>query len=233
MKKIILFTLFFIASMSIFAQKTYKQYALSYLIKDVKSKKTGSKEAQAAQMMENSIMKTFVKDGKTKTTMSMMQGMMKIQIFMDNKTKAANLYMDMMGQKMDMTDTSSFKQKKKQSNVEKPTIVATGKKKKILGFDCLEYMSTVKSKDVELKTTYYVTNQIAAEKPSFEDNAQMPMMPSMEGIDGFPLEFTIDSKDMTMTFEATEFKEDVDAKELELPKGYKKVDMSKMGKMGF
>ncbi len=237
MKKSTLIVLFLAFASQFFAQKTLTELSVTYTIKDVKIK-GGGKNAMAGKAMENSNIQINSKNGQSKMNMDMMNGMIKMQMFMNSKTNSSNMFMSMMGQNIEMVGIDSIQKHQKAnpdtSKLKTSKPVATGKKKKILDYDCDEYVTTSITKGKKSTTSMYVTKAIKADKSVFENSDQMQMLPSMSGggsIEGFPLEMSIDSDEMTMTMQATAIEDEVEDKEFIMPTGYKKVNVKDMGKM--
>jgi hypothetical protein len=237
MKKSTLIVLFLAFASQIFAQKAMSELSVIYTITAVKVK-GGGKNAMAGKAMENSSISITSKNSQSKMTMDMMNGMMKMQMFTNKKTNSSNMFMSMMGQNIEMIGMDSI-QKAQKAQVDTVKIkaakpVATGKKKKILDYDCDEYVTTSVTKGKKSTTLVYITKAIKADKSIFENSEQMQLLPSMagsEGMDGFPLEMTIETDEMQMTMEATSVEDEVEDKEFIMPTGYKKVNAKDMAKM--
>ena len=234
MKKILSTLSFLLLVNIIFAQKELKEGSYTYKFSDVKSKK-GGKEAAATKMMNGTEMTMYFTEGKQKMNMNMMNGMMKFQMFMNPKEKSMRTFMDMMGQKMEMTGMDSTyrsnleKVKKDTQKAEKPK--ATGKTKEILGYKCEEYIVTQDVKGKLTTSTMYITKEFKINRDVWKaagNNTMMPATPDGSDFDGFPMEIIVDSAEMSMTMSVSKIEEKVEKGTFDIPEGYQKMDINQM-----
>jgi Domain of unknown function (DUF4412) len=216
----------------VFAQKTLKEGTVTYGISDVNVK--NGKNASAAKMMNSSEITMFFAENKQKVSMTMMNGMLKTQMFMNPKEKTMRSFMDMMGRQVEMVGLdSSYRY-----GIEHPTKTtdkaqepkATGKSKTILGYKCDEYIVKSKSKDKEMTTSMYVTKELMIDKELWKGNSGSSMMPIPDAseLNGTPMEINMETEEMSMKMTITKIEEKVDRKEFIAPEGYKKMDINSM-----
>jgi hypothetical protein len=239
MKKIISILVFSFISMITFAQKEIKEMHVVYSIADIEVKDDSKSAAKKA--MKGTEIEIYYADGKQKMNMEMMMGLMKMQFFFDPKAKTCNMFMDVMGQKTEMTDMDSTYRysiehrdeiAKKSKPMSPPK--ATGVKKEILKYNCEEYL--VKGDEKMKSIRFFVAKDLKIDKSIWEasKNSNMGIMPDGSVVDGFPLEMIMESEEMTMTLRATKFETKVDQKEFVKPEGYTKKSSKNMkGRMGF
>ncbi len=107
----------------------------------------------------------------------------------------------------------------KASEEEKPDINLTGKTKTIAGFECKEAIITSDEGNV----TVYFTDQIKPNRISKDFDM---------GINGFPLEFTINASGMLMKISATDVKKSTNVDfSMTIPEGYQKMNADQMKSM--
>ena len=230
MKKLLSVLSFLLVTNFIFAQKTLKEGAITYAISDVKAK---GKNAMASQMLNGIIMTMYFNESQQKINMNMMNGMMKMQMFTNPKEKTMRSFMDMMGQKMEMTGIdSTYKYglehpAKVDSTAEKAK--ATGKTKEILGYKCDEYVVKSMVKEKEINGYIYVTKDLIVDKALWR-NKEVGMIPMLDGsqVPGFPMEMGMETAEMSLKMTVTKIDEKIDSKEFIIPEGYKKMDAKSM-----
>ena len=234
MKKLLSTLSFLLLVNIIFAQKELKEGSYTYKFSDVKSKK-GGKEATASKMMNGTEMTMYFTEEKQKVNMNMMNGMMKMQMFMNPKEKSMRTFMSMMGQNMEMTGMDSIyrsnleKAKKDTQKAEKPK--ATGKTKEILGYKCEEYIVTQDIKGKPTTSTMYITKEFKINRDVWKaagNNTMMPATPDGSDFDGFPMEIIVDSAEITMTMSVSKIEEKIEKGTFDIPEGYQKMDINQM-----
>jgi len=227
MKKLIQFSLiafFAFVSVSVFAQKDITDGKVQYEITQLDS------DNPQAAMLKGTLISMFFKGDKQKMDIAMMGGMMRVQTIMDQKTpENSTVLMDMMGQKIHISDVGDeFKDKMGAGMMmpgkdgEKPEFdVAYNKKEKkeIAGYKCRQAVLTPKEGPA---VTMYVTDKI---NPS---NSQFKEM--FEELNGFPLQISFKAEGVAVTLTATEVKPDVDAANFAVPEGYQKMTMEEFSK---
>lgn len=114
-------------------------------------------------------------------------GMGNMVIISDGKSGDTYTLMDMMGEKyaLKMTDAdmSTFKE---MSDAGKPDVSLEKGKKKIAGFECKKAVITTTVEGKKQKSEVWYTDEISAPASAFKDK--------IEGIPGFPLEFSYKAK---------------------------------------
>ncbi len=184
-------------------------------------------EGSMASMMTGSSMDLYFTTNYVKLIANLMNGMVKMDVRMDNKKNSGIMLMDMMGQKkvveMDEEQMNNSKPKN-----QKPTeVVYTKKFKKIAGYKCQEALVTVEGMDEP--AIVYVTEKI---KPN---NLGDVSMMQFTGLKGFPLSWKIEQQGMVINMVATKVsldKLDKDTFDMTIPEGYEKMDIDDLKGMG-
>ncbi len=225
MKKILLsITLLALLATTAFAQKKIKDNAyIKYELKDVKS--NDPQAAQMVMMMKGSIMEMYLSPTESRTVMNMMGGMMVMDNYNNSKTDENMNLMNMMGQKIKIVPSEKDEAKKEDKKEKKSLDFKYDKKKtkEIAGYKCY-YATTTQG---EVKTELYITDKIVL-KPLQGSN-----MVNMNGLAGYPLEFTVTQPQMTMTFTALEVDGKLAKDAFEISdEGYKEMPADQLGSMG-
>ncbi|MCB0605681.1 MAG: DUF4412 domain-containing protein [Saprospiraceae bacterium] len=180
--------------------------------------------AEMQQQMDASLksmkMETYASPDKVRTDVNMMGGMVMMSTFSYPDKEDFIMYMDLMGSKTKVVPTAEEIKKitedaNKKSGDYKITKVS-GETKTILGFQCQKY--NISSPDMQL--TMYLTPEIKIKANKIQ---------GMEGLklDGYPLEYTINTMGAKMTFTAEKFEKTFDASKLNPPSGnYKEVNFT-------
>lgn len=184
-------------------------------------------EGSMASMMTGSSMDLYFNTNYVKLIANLMNGMVKMDVRMDNNKNSGIMLMDMMGQKkvveMDEEQMNNSKPKN-----QKPTeVVYTKKFKKIAGYKCQEALVTVEGMDEP--AIVYVTEKI---KPN---NLGDVSMMQFTGLKGFPLSWKIEQQGMVINMVATKVsldKLDKDTFDMTIPEGYEKMDIDDLKGMG-
>ncbi len=223
MKKLLLsFTILCFLGTTAFAQKKISnEVKVQYEITEVKSA-----DAMAG-MMKGSTMDMTVTKEKNRVDMNMMSGMVKMTILSDTKKDEGVMYMSMMGNKMKIPMTSEDMENARKEQEAKPKQTFEYNKKdtkKIAGYKC--YLATSTTEDGS-KISYYITDKIKVTAANSMAGV------STDGLEGFPLEFTIDNAGTTMTFSAQEVLDKVSKKDFEFDdSGYEEMTMEELEEMG-
>jgi hypothetical protein len=227
-----LLTLVFIASTYFlsFAQKSLSEGKIVMEISNVTSE--DPQTAQMLEMMKGSQTEiNFGKDGYSTKT-SIMGGMVEVKTFTNTGSKQFDMLMDMMGQKMWIASNTDEMAKDDESKkvLESSKVVYNKEDKKvILGYNCYA-MKLTTPENPDMTIAGYVTEEI-------KTNANIIQGFQAVKFDGFPMEYTVDTKAMKMTMSAKDIKDKSDAAAM-VPKtdGYTKMTMEefkqKMGGMG-
>ena len=192
--------------------------------------------AMGLEMMKGSVTEIHFMDGKYKTVMNMMGGMVKMENLVEPETKKMDMLMDAMGNKMWVeTNLDEAKQNKAggQDMQDFKVEYDDTKRREILGYD--SYMTTITiPSQPGMVVEGWITEEIVTDANIIQGMQDLKLK-------GFPLEFSIKNPQMTLTFAATDIKDSVDENVFILKTdGYKKMTMKEftesmggMGAMGF
>jgi len=213
---IALFTLYFTG---VFAQKKTEKGYIDYTIK------VETDNAMAAKMLDGSTASHYF-NSKT-SVMEMNMGMMKNTTFLNYETQSANMYLDIMGMKRVVKNvTNKEEMKKSEEKANDYTFKETSETKVICGHTCKKGIITDKENN---QMTVFYTKDFAPAKNKFisEENVMFSK------VNGFLLEYTIESKGMKMQFTATRaIFGKVDESKLKEPTGYTETTMEELQSMG-
>jgi len=183
---------------------------------------TNPEMAMAIPMLQGSTMEMFFIPDFSRANV-LMGSFMKMNTVIDVKAKKGLMLMEMMGNKiatpMDLA---------KPPLQEKPnyTVVKiTPETKSILGFKCDK--NILKSDD-GTEITIWTTKEL---KGNFKGIEQLDQFP----VDGFPMEFSMDTNGMNVHYIATQFDKEVPDSgffSLEIPEGYTIMSEEDLAKMG-
>ena len=182
----------------------------------------GDMDPQMAAMMPKT-MKMKVKGAKSRTEISMGMGNT-IAIF-DGETKTGVTLMDIMGQKFAMKISSDEIEKELEDQPD-IDINVTSETKEIAGYSCKKAIVKVKDGKDETEMVVYFTEELGTGGINYNNN------PVFKDIDGVMLEYSIDEKDINMTFTAISVdKKKISDSEFEIPEGYKEISASELKNM--
>ncbi len=179
MRGLLLFCVVSVLSSSAFAQKKIKRGVATYEIIEVVSTQPET------EMMMGAKMEICFDNKRHKMDMSLMEGMIRIQTIIDQEKKENIVLTDIAGRQIKVISDFTEQEENKVYNI----LYDKKNRKKIAGYDC--YKATLKSEDGEL-LELYVTSKINP-KSSFFDQL-------FPGLKGFPLEYTINSHNLRMTY---------------------------------
>lgn len=187
--------------------------------------------AAGLEMMKGTSMIVTFTDKKSMSKLDMMGGMIKTDIMID-PAGDLNMYMDMMGRKIWVAATKAEQDLMKAKNPEANDFdIAYDKSdtKEIAGFKCYK-MTVTSPANPDMELTAYITEDI-------DINAQVIQNMDINQFDGFPLEYTMNTGMMRMTFSTTAYEPTVDLSVFDVDQSqYKKMTMeefqSQMGSMG-
>ena len=192
--------------------------------------------AMQLEMMKGSVTEIYFTEGKYKTTMNMMGGMIQMDNLVDVDANKMDMLFNAMGNKM-WVDTNLDEAKKNKpatQNMEDFDVVYDKEQtKEILGYTA--YKATIKIPNGQgMNVEGWITEDIKTDANIIQGMEDLKLK-------GFPLEFSIVGPQMKMTFSATEIKNTVADSEFELKTaGYTKMTMKEfsdamggMGGMGF
>ncbi len=220
MKKLsIALLLFSLVHVNLIAQKGEKSISSGKVVFDISYPDMKLDDQTMASLPSESTM-VFDKD-MTKVEVSMFMG--KTTIISNNKSGNGTMLMDMMGKKWAVEMNKSEIDKQKQE-MGKSTVEKTRETKTIAGFNCSKAIVHVKTKDGEMSSDVWYTNELKANNSSYSQ---------IDGIDGFMLEFQTyqNGMGMKMTAKSVEAME-VASSEFEIPDGYEKMTLEDIQKMG-
>jgi GLPGLI family protein len=190
------------------AQKFEGQIIFNYTYNDLPE---GMEGMEAMLPKEMTI---TVKDNISKIDMSMGMGM-SMSIISNSESKKSTMYMDMMGQKIAFEKTVS---KKEETAVKNQTINITKETKVIAGYTCTK--ATIKNGENEMEVWF------TKELPKLGNGSQV------KGLDGFPMEFTVNKGGMNITISASKVeKKKVSDTAFKVPEGYEMKTEEEMKKL--
>lgn len=195
---------------SVSAQKSLSEGKIVFDI----SMADGDMDPQMKAMMptESTV---FIKNGKSRTEISMAMGMSSASIY-DSKTGQITALTDFMGNKTYMTMDSQ----KEGAKGGKPVVEQSTETKTIAGYLCKK--AIIKMKDGSTMNVYH-TDKI---------NGGIPEVIGAQDLGGYPLEYTVDQMGFKMTFTARSVTaEKVSDDQFKVPAGYKFVTQEELQKM--
>ena len=230
MKHLINLFLLLVPFVAVTAQKSIEKGYVKMEITEVSS--DDPQAAMQLEMMKGTVTEVYFTEGKYKTTMTMMGGMIKMNNLVDLKTKNIDMLFDAMGNKMWVaTDMEKAKADRTAAQDMSNLKVEYDKTqtKTILGYKA--YKAT-KIATVEQNMTIegWVTEEIKTDANIIQGMEDLKL-------EGFPLEFSVINPQMKLTFTATDIKDTVADSEFVLnTDGYKKLTAEEfsemMGSMG-
>ncbi|MDZ4758200.1 MAG: DUF4412 domain-containing protein [Bacteroidota bacterium] len=219
MKKFILGTMVILAT--VFASNTFKPASIApaalsegsiTFTTEVKAD-SGSEMEQQAQMMDGMEMKMKFKGKKFRMDINM--AMFKTSIITPDGEEIITL-VNGMGQKMAIKGSKKDLKKMAKLKGESDTpekYTATTETKKILGYTCKKYTSTIVVEGKKYTNAIWATEEITASAELMNNNA--------EGLKGFPLELFTYNKGLKTHMVATNISKEAPADaDFEIPKGY-------------
>ena len=218
MKKLSVLILTVFLGLNAWAQTMVKEAFVQYEMTEVSS--SDPQTESMLQMMKGSTIDIYFNEKQQRTDVDMMGGMMKMKTYTGLDGNAPNaMYMDMMGRKIKipMTDTEMEQYQQKQNDDNKPKVEeVAGEGKTILGFECKKIRMTMEGQEFNL--TAYVTDQISSPQSVLQNtNTDVDL-------GGFPLEYTIEHTQMTMTYSAKQFKKELEGNAMTPPaEGYEEM----------
>jgi hypothetical protein len=206
-----------------FAQKNKKTKAVD----EAHIQYTMTAEGGMAAAMSGTTMDLFFTPSHAKVIANMMNGLMKMDVRIDNAQSKGIMLMDMMGQKK-VIEMGEEDLKKSKAKNQKPTeVVYTKKYKKIAGYKCQEARVTLDGMDEP--AIVYVTDKIT---PS---NVGDVSMMQFTGLKGFPLSWKIEQQGMIINMEAVAVsleKLDKSVFDIAIPEGYEKMNIEDLQGLG-
>jgi len=234
MKHLINLFLLLVPIVAVTAQKSLDKGYVKMEITEVNSE--DPQTATMLEMMKGSVTEIFFMKDKYKTAMNMMGGMVRMDNYVDVAGNKMDMLFDAMGNKMWVdTNLDEAKQNKPANQNMEDFKVDYDKSqtKTILGYNAYKATITVPNGG-GMTVEGWVTEDIKTDANIIQGMEDLKLK-------GFPLEFSIISPQMKMTFAATDIKDTVDESIFVLKTdGYKKMTMKEftesmggMGGMGF
>jgi hypothetical protein len=229
MKKIILSIIStFIIGMS-FAQSVIDEAYVQYEITNITSEDP-QMEAML-QMMKGSTLDIFFNDSQQRTDVDMMGGMMKMTTLMGLEGDSGNaLFMDMMGRKIRVNMNEEELEQYRSKGAEMKPIVKKGDGiiKEIAGYSCDQMLCTFEG-ETSFELIAYVTKEISSPKSVVQNMGEVDL-------GGFPLEYTVVTPEMSLTYTAQKLETKLESDVFETPVGYEDMTFEQflqtMGAMG-
>jgi hypothetical protein len=230
MKHLINLFFFLVPFVAITAQKTMDKGYVKMEITEATS--DDPQMAMGLEMMKGSVTEIFFTEGKYKTSMNMMGGMVKMDNIVDVSTNKMDMLFDAMGSKswVDTDLDEAKKNKPATQNMEEFEVeYDKSQTKTILGYEA--YKATISIPNIQgMVVTGWITEAIKTDANIIQGMDDLKLQ-------GFPLEFSLSNPQMKMTFSATDIKDTVDESQFVIKTdGYKKMTMKEfqntMGGMG-
>jgi len=206
-----------------FAQKNKKTKAID----EAHIEYTMTAEGGMAAAMSGTTMELFFTPSHAKVLANMMNGLMKMDVRVDNSNRKGIMLLDLMGQKKVIEMGEEDLQKSKAKNQKPTEVVYTKKYKKIAGYKCQEARVTLDGMDEP--AIVYLTDKIT---PS---NVGDVSMMQFTGLKGFPLSWKIEQQGMVINMEAVAVyldKLDESVFDMNIPEGYEKMKIEDLQGMG-
>lgn len=234
MKNIIKTLLLCLLTVGTFAVQAQVELSEGYIKMEITEASSDDPQtAQALEMMKGTETEVYFKGGKSLTALNMMGGMVQMKNIL-NESGDLVMYMDMMGNKMEVTGTKlemdKFKAENPNPMSDLDITYDESDTKEIAGYKCYKMMAT-SSENEDLKITAYITDQIKI-------NAAVIQGVDLSEFKGFPLEYSMDmGGQMKLVVSTVDLKESIDTKVFDIDgSSYKKMNweefMSQMGGMG-
>ncbi len=230
MKHLINLFLLLVPFAAITAQKSLDKGYVKMEITEVTS--DDPQMAIGLEMMKGSVTEIYFVEGKYRTAMNMMGGMVRMDNLVDANAQKMDMLFDAMGKKIwvDTDLEEAKKNKPANQNMEDYKVdYDKSQTKNILGYDT--YKATIAIPNNQGMTVEgWITEDIKTDANIIQGMEDLKLQ-------GFPLEFSVVSPQVKMTFAATEIKDNVDENIFVLKTdGYKKMTMKEfsetMGGMG-
>lgn len=186
--------------------------------------------SQMLDAMKGSTQVIYFNEEQQKVDMTMMGGMMHMQMYQDFNNNTSESYIDMMGQKIKTIQSSD--EKAKQAEASKAMMGDSGVKydkndtKEILGYKCHKAMIEMVNQGQKATMTFYITPEIKVPKAFVQNMDHLKL-------EGAPLEINMDLGMMGMTYRAVEISKDLPADFFKKPEGdYKEMTTEQLQQMG-
>ena len=205
MKKFIQYTLLTaimaVPFLSVSAQKSLSEGMLKYEITEVKS------DAAEAQMMKGTEISIAFTDAATRLTMQMMGGMIEMDVITETATEKSVVLMNMMGQKSMVKQDEKEEEGEEELKNDFDITYDKSDTKEIAGFNC--YKATLVDKKTSEKIDMYVAKKLTMPAVKFANDL-------FPGLDGLPMELSMNSQGMGMVLTCIKLEESVRGKDVYL-----------------
>ncbi len=167
---------------------------------------------------------------KQQIQITMMGGMMKMNIYQDHEDRSMETYMDMMGQKIRtvLSAEQMAAQEEESKEVMERAKLTEDKsdRKKILGYDCYKTTIEMESNGQAIRSVLYVTDKIKVPQTFIQNMQNLKL-------NGTPMEINMSMGSMKLTYQAVEISDKLPADFYKKPEGkYTDMDMEQLKKMG-
>lgn len=221
----------FILTLAFFAASAQNNnFSVLYEITELEAE-----EIPMLSMLKGSTIEVTYGDQISKTEISMMFGMIHLEIFADEKKQESTLYFDMMGQKKYVNQPMGAKglggQELAQSAGMGDLELQKGKgsAKKIAGYKSTPYV--IKGAPGGMGMTIYITKKLQTKQAG--GMSFIKEMIKMPDINGFPMMLELSMEGMGLTLEAKEVSKTIDKTKFTQPTGYEESTMEELlGGMG-
>ncbi|WP_107039023.1 hypothetical protein [Brumimicrobium mesophilum] len=209
----LLFAFLFIIN-STFAQDMKLKY-------DIEIKSDDPEMQYILQLSKGSSLTIYAKDDKSRVEMVMGQLMKNTTILDNGKKKGLQLIDGMVGKQAAIIEGSDFEGfNAEEEDVKFEYLDET---KTILGYKCKKAVALVDNQEM----IYWYTNELKVSDVYLREYSKL-------GLQGVPLEYSINSSEASMKFVATEVKTNIDEKglfDLKIPEGYTKKSFEEVSSM--
>jgi hypothetical protein len=177
-----------------------------------KCKATDPDVNQMAQMIVGTEMIFTFKEEKQLLDLNVLGGLVSFKSLSNEKTSVNDLFIDYGGQKM----TNSFPIAKPTEKEDWKVTYDKSSKKVILGYNCYK-VDVSSTSNPDMKFSGFITDEIKTDVNPMKNFKDLKL-------NGFPLEYNIDSKDLSLVISASKFNKTVDIGAFDISKvGYKEV----------
>lgn len=178
--------------------------------------------AAGLEMMKGMVTEYIFNEDYSMSSSDIMGGMVKTKSLVDNKTEEMTMLMDMMGNKMHVESTKLEREKAQMGAEDMMDGVEIkyddADTKTLLGFECTKATVTgIGGDEMNMSFTMYVAKDLKASSKMIQGMDKL-------SLEGFPLEYTLETDQMSMTYAATEIKKEISKDVFELKTaGYTKM----------
>ena len=195
------------------AQTVLDQGYIKMEITDVSS--DNEQTAMMAEMLKGTSTEIYFNGEKSLSRMSMMGGMVETTTLLDNTTENMEMLINAMGQKMHVVSTAEERNAGagEQAAMMKDMKVTYDESdtKEIMGYKCMK--ANISHPEMDgMSFSMYITKDIKA-------NSKMMQALETFELDGFPLEYIMDTQVMKLTISAIDIKAELEANAFDIDTG--------------